>query len=291
MAVTPRVLLAGAALCAVAFLVVLGLAYGEPHARWLDASGLQGFIGLQGPSVTPVAEWLVTLGDPLRVALFGGGLALVALARGRWQVALLVVALVGLTSVSSQLLKALLAHTRPEGSIAGAFVAAEAYPSGHATAAMALAIALVIVVPGRLRPAAAVAGVGLALGVSFSLVVLGQHFPSDVAGGFLLAAALACALLAVLRLAVQRGADPGASERWAVRTRLAVDRVATVGLVAALLAMSLIAAGMVLVAVLRLPDFTQYAQDHTAFVAVAGALGVGALVLLGAFAGLLARQR
>ena len=289
MAVTPRVLLAGAAPCAVAFLVVLGLAYGEPHARWLDVSALQGFIGLQGPVVTPAAGWLVGLGDPLRVALLGGGLALVAVARGRWQTATLVVALVGLTSVSSQLLKALLAHARPEGVTVGALVGPEAFPSGHATAAMALAIALVVVVPGRLRPAAAAAGVGLAVGVSFSLVVLGQHFPSDVAGGFLLAAGWACVLLVALRTA-ERASDRTGTERWATHTRAAVDRVASVGLVAALLAMSLTAAGMALVAILRLPDFTQYAQDHTAFVAVAGALGFAAVVLLGGLAGLLARR-
>jgi len=291
MAVTPRVLLAGAALCVVAFLAVLGLAYGVPHAQWLDVAGLQGFIGLQGPVVTPVAEWLVTLGGPLRVALLGGVLALVALARGRWQIALLVVALVGLTSVSGQLLKALLAHPRPEGLSDGAVVAQEAFPSGHATAAMALAIALVVVVPGRLRAAAAIAGVGLAVGVSFSLVVMGQHFPSDLAGGFLLATGWACALLALLRLAAGRAPDRTRAERWAAPMRMAVDRVAAVGLGAALLAMSLIAAGVVLVAVLRLPDFAQYAQDHTAFVAVAGALGLSALVLLGGVAGLLARQR
>ena len=49
------------------------------------------------------------------MALIGGALALVALARGRPRVALFVLALLAATSVSSQVLKAVLAYPRYDG--------------------------------------------------------------------------------------------------------------------------------------------------------------------------------
>ncbi len=61
MGLQPRILLRGAALCAVAFAIMLALAYGSPEARWLDASAFQGFMGLQRPKVTGLTtvrvEW------------------------------------------------------------------------------------------------------------------------------------------------------------------------------------------------------------------------------------------
>ena len=92
--------------------------------------------------------------------------------------AVLVAVLIGLTSVSSQLLKALLAYPRSDELINGAHVAAAAFPSGHATASMSLAIALVLVVSPRLRPLAALVGSALALGVSFSVVARAGTSPA-----------------------------------------------------------------------------------------------------------------
>jgi membrane-associated phospholipid phosphatase len=75
------------------------------------------------------------------------------------------------------------------------------WPSGHATASMSLALCLVLVVGPRLRPLAALLGAGYAIGVGYALVALGWHLPSDVLGGYLVAAAftlLGCAALAAL---------------------------------------------------------------------------------------------
>src|SRR5918998_675499 len=98
-ALTPRALLAGAGVIVLAFVALLGLAYGSAQARWLDAAALQGFLDLQRPVVKSVSQRLVQFGDPVPFALVGCGLAAVALARGRPRVALLVLALLGLTSV------------------------------------------------------------------------------------------------------------------------------------------------------------------------------------------------
>lgn len=291
MALTPRALLAGAGAIAFAFVVLLALAYGSPQARWLDAAALQGFLDLQRPVVKTVSQKFVQFGDPVPFALIGCALAAVALARGRPRTALLVVALLGLTSISSQLLKALLAYPRAEGQIAEAHVAPAAFPSGHATAAMTLAIALVVVMPARLRPAAAVVGAGLALGVSFSIVSLGRCQPSDAVGGFLLATGWALVLLAGLRAADKAYPERSGRRGVATTTRAVVDRAAAIGLTALLATGAAIAAGVTIVLVLfRLPDVVGYAQDHTAFFLVAGAIALSAVALLAGLAGVLARR-
>ena len=204
MALTPRALLRAAALCAVAFAGLMAAAYGWSDARRVDASALQGFLGLERPATEQVFDAFARLGDPLQVGLIGVALAALAVARGRPRVGLFVIALLAATSVSSQALKALLAYPRYDGTIDGLYVSAAAFPSGHSTAAMAMAIALVVVMPSRLRPVAAVVAVALALSISFSVVALGGHFPSDVVGGYLLATGWALVLLAGLRWAGER---------------------------------------------------------------------------------------
>lgn len=291
MALTPRALLRGAAVIAAAFVALLVMAYGSPGARWLDAAALQGFLDLQRPIVTSVSERLVTIGNPVPFALIGCALAGVAVARGRPRTALVVLALLVLTSVSSQLLKALLAYPRNDAKIADAHIEPAAFPSGHATASMALAIALVLVVSPRLRPAAALVGAGLALGVSFSIVSLGWHLPSDVIGGFLLATGWALVLLAGMRAGAGTFPERAGRSRVAATSRAVVDRGSAIGLTVVLVSGALLAAGVAaIVVVFRLPELVGYAQDHTAFVVVAAGIAVSAVALLAGLAGAIARR-
>ncbi len=291
MALSPRALLAGAGVVALAFVALLAVAYGSSQARWLDAAALQGFVELQGPAVESVSQRLVRFGDPVPFALIGSTLAAVALVRGRARMAVLVVALLGLTSISSQLLKALLAYPRAHGQIAEFHIEPAAFPSGHATAAMTLAIALVLVMPARLRPAAAVVGAALALGVSFSIVSLGWHLPSDAVGGFLLATGWALVLLAGLRAAEAVVPERSGRSRVALTTRAAVDGAAAIGLTALLVTGAAVVAGVTLVVVVfHLSDLLGYAEDHTAFFLVAGAIALSAVALLAGLAGALARR-
>jgi membrane-associated phospholipid phosphatase len=277
----PRILLRGAAACALAFLALLGLAYGSDWARWVDAASLQGFLGLQGPTSSPIAWRVAHLGDALEVGLIGATLALIAAARGRPRTALFVLVLLGVTSLSSQVLKALLAYPRHDPVSNLTFIRPEAFPSGHATASMAIAIALVVVVPNRLRPAAAIVGAGFTIGVSFSIVALGWHFPSDVVGGYLLATGWALVLLAALRALQARYPERHVRSRLAARLQAATERTATVGLAAALAGL---AVATTIVSVALLPNVGDYAREHTAFVAVAGAVSLSAVALLAAMA-------
>ena len=275
-----RPLLRGVAACAVLFGLLLVAAYAWPHARWVDASSLQGFIDLQRPSVNRVAVRIGGLGDPRAVIAITLGLAAIALARSRPRVALAVVVLVGLTSISSQLLKALLAY--PRYNLDGTGVGPDAFPSGHSTAAMTLAIAGVLVAPRKLRPLAAFVGVGFAIGVGFSVIALGWHFPSDVAGGFLLATAWGLAIAAALRGAAARWPDGTGRSRGAVMVREVVDRAAAVGLLAVAIAgLALAALATATLLLTRFSDVVDYADRHTVFVLVAAALAAGAVGLLG----------
>ena len=108
-----------------------------------------GFIEAQGPVVSGLTAWVAHLADPEAVGLLGVALAILALARGRPRVAAAVLLLIADTSVSSQLLKAVIDYPRYEALLSVAEVKPAAFPSGHATAAMTLAFCGVLVAPAE----------------------------------------------------------------------------------------------------------------------------------------------
>jgi membrane-associated phospholipid phosphatase len=260
------------------FALLLVLAYSSGRARHFDASALQGFVDIPSGRGDTLAERVAALGDPLPVALVALVLAGIALLRARPRIAVAVLLLVGATSVSSQLLKALLAYPREVGDWSG--VAPEAFPSGHSTAAMTLAFCGVLVVPGRLRPLAAIVGLAFALGVAMSVMSLSWHFPSDVVGGYLLATGWTLAVVSGLLWLEQQRPEQRLG-RVARAGRELVDRVAAVGLVTAVVAgaaLATLAGAGVLVT--RRPDLVDFAQTHTAAVVVGAAIVAAGAALL-----------
>jgi membrane-associated phospholipid phosphatase len=122
--------------------------------------------------------------DPGAYLTLAGAFLVAALLAGRGRVAVVAVAAMGGAAVTTQLLKHLLAAPRLEAR--GFWLPPDAWPSGHTTAAAALAFGLVLVTRSR------VVGVLCALGVAAvgaALVVLGRHYPSDVLGGACVAGA------------------------------------------------------------------------------------------------------
>jgi membrane-associated phospholipid phosphatase len=196
---TPKRLLLGAAGCAVAFVLLLLLVYAPDFGRWADAAALQGFLGLQGPAVAAPSDAIAHLGDPRSFLLIGAGLVLVALARGLPRHALAAVAILAGSNLATQILKPLLATPRDAGEVTGLHIVGPAFPSGHATASMSLAIVAVLVVPRAWRPVVAAIGAVFAIAVSFAIVSLGWHYPSDVVGGWCLALAWVALLSAARR--------------------------------------------------------------------------------------------
>jgi len=222
---------------------------------------------------------VVQLGDPVPVALMAALLAVLALAAGRPRVAVAVLTLIAVTSVSSQALKVVLAQSL-EGSVSGR----ASFPSGHATAAMTLALAAVLASPRPSRAAGALLGGLVAFGVGASTVGLGWHLPSDVLGGYLLAAGWTLVVVAALRAADRRfpvGRTPTGARR-------VVERIAAAGVMAAAAACT--SAVLLAGAALLAGDpggAAAFAREHTTSVLVAAAVGLVAVALPATVLGLL----
>ena len=99
-------------------------------------------------------------------------------------------------------------------------VAAEAWPSGHSTAAMALALAAIYAAPATLRALVGVCALTFAGGVAVAVVVLGWHYPSDAVGGFAVAGAVMLAAFAAQSAWEAPGAQRTSSSPFAPRERM-----------------------------------------------------------------------
>jgi membrane-associated phospholipid phosphatase len=197
---SPLFALALAGLCVLAMVAVWSVAELVPAVHLKDAVALAKFTALSRPSVDSLTEFVLHLLDPLAFVLWGVALVATALARERPRVALVVAVVLTFAPVSADVLKPLLAHAHDH--VAGAkTIGAASWPSGHATAATALAMCAVLVAPRRLRGPVALLGAVFVLAVAVSLLVLAWHMPSDVLGGVLLATLWMALAVAALRAA------------------------------------------------------------------------------------------
>lgn len=131
----------------------------------------------------------------------------IALMRRQLMVALLATALIAGANLTTQVIKATL-H-RPEFGIDLARAAAgNSLPSGHTTVAASVAVALALVLPGRLRAVAAVLGAGYAALVGVATLAAGWHRPSDAVAALLIVGAWAAAVGLVLALRYQPAPGP-----------------------------------------------------------------------------------
>ena len=269
---TARTALVGAAI-GVALLVVLWFfAFHVGVVRHADQSILQGFYGLgERGRVRSVANWIAHLCNPTPYIYLVWIPVAVALLRRRPALAIAVVGILVGANVTTEVLKSITAVPRPL-LIQGSFppIDAKSWPSGHATAAMSLALCCVLAAPGRWRPAIAALGAAFTVAVVYSFLALGWHFPSDVLGGFLVAMTWTLAAVSGL-LAVQerRAGSRGQAVRPPVASALRPPA-------AAVLAAILLAVGAVLA---RPHEVLGYARDHEAFIVGAVAIGVAALAL------------
>lgn len=184
---SPRIPLLAALAGLLALSATGGLAYLVPGVRLRDSATLQGFKGLNRPRVTPLLDHVAHLCDPVSYALIGLALVALAAARRRPRSALAILALLALTAITTHVLKFGLASPRYEEWLGDGQIAPASWPSGHATAALTLALCGILASPARFRPTAAAVGATFAIAVSYSILALGWHFPSDVLGGFLVA--------------------------------------------------------------------------------------------------------
>ncbi|HEY5143026.1 MAG TPA: phosphatase PAP2 family protein [Solirubrobacteraceae bacterium] len=198
---SPRIAFAAAASCVAGFVVLLVAMLHLPALQARDLVAARGFRELGGPRTDPILTAVAHIVDPHPYVLIGAALAALAFMRRRPRSALAILVLLPLTGATTEILKhALHAPLASPGE----------FPSGHATASMTLALCAVLAAPQRLRPITAVLGAAFAVGVSYSIIALDWHSPTDIIGGFLVAAAWAAAVLGVLLLGERRTAGVAA---------------------------------------------------------------------------------
>ncbi len=260
MRATTRLPLYAAAGCWAALCATCVLAYWVGPAERLDAVALRGLGTLQGPWADPVAHLFARLADPVPLIVLLAGVFALGRAVGRRRQAVAAVALVVGANVTTQALKVILAHPRAQPALAGYELGPEAFPSGHATAAMSLGLAAVLVAPAGWRAWVTAGAAAYVIGVCTAVLVLLWHFPSDVLGGLLVASAFFFAAVAGVRRAVGASRDQAQA-----RMRIAVSpRLGEAALVSL--------AGAAAVALVRAQDLLAFARLHT--VASATALAI-----------------
>jgi undecaprenyl-diphosphatase len=159
-----------------------------------------------------VAVWVTALGDLKLVSLVVAATAIWALSRRRWlDAAALVVGLL-LCWAAVDFFKAAYDRPRPPG--AHVETDGMAYPSGHATYAVAWVACAVALVRGgaglATRFAVVTIAIAIAVVVGITRVYLRAHYLSDVNGGFGLAATIfgLCGLVALVAGHVRQNGEP-----------------------------------------------------------------------------------
>jgi membrane-associated phospholipid phosphatase len=267
----PRSTLISALAFAIAAAAVWVVAFRTATGAWLDATVATGFLGLRGARVDGLADAVARLADPAPLALATAAIVAVALVRRRpWLAAMALLVIVG-ANVTTQALKLLTAEPRLANALVDGHVAAASWPSGHATAAMTMALCAVVVVPSTWRPLALAAGGAFTIGVAYSVLVLDWHLPSDVLGAFCVATAWTLLGIAAVMAAERRRAP----ER-PLPIKAALTPAAAAGLA--------VGAGITAAALAKADAALAYAAANTTFVVAAATIGGVALALAAAIA-------
>jgi membrane-associated phospholipid phosphatase len=275
MPVRARRALIGAAALLVLLLLTYVAAFHVGFVEHADRAVLQGFAGIgHKPRVNSLAWRIATLCDPTPYVYFCVIPVGIALWRRRWRLAAAIFAILLGANVTTQLFKPLLAVHRSV-SLYGTGIPPlpASWPSGHATAAMSLALCCVLASPARLRPFVAALGAAFAVAVSYSFLSLAWHYPSDVLGGYLVAGVWT--LLGAAGVFMADAARGPRTEASAAAQRLTIREL--IGPPSAALLAAVLLALIVVIA--RPHEVVTYAHLHKTFVLGAAAIGTLALAL------------
>lgn len=254
-------------LCVGALIALYAIFVRTVDGQRIDAAAIDGR-RFAGARAREAADLVLTTIDVTTLALAVVALVLGALLRRRPTLAALAASVIAGSVLTTEVLKGHLL-VRPE--LVGPEAYDNSFPSGHATIAMAVGLAAVLVVPSSWRRFAALAAIGYAGAVGVAALALGWHRPSDVVGAFCVATGWA----AISALAVSRfggGLDPGG---WGDRRRDRRLALAGLGLLGA---GYLVAVGVALAS--RLGSL-QLRLIDAAFVGAAVSLIAAAAILVG----------
>lgn len=205
------------------------------------------------------------------LAVVGAVIAVIAVARRRPHLAVMALVVIGGANLTTQVLKRdllirpeLLGHPDPLGGAS--------FPSGHATVAMSIVVALVLVVPVRMRGPTAALGFVYAALVGMGVVTAGWHRPSDVMAAYLVAVGWGAG--AATLLIIWRGA---------ASARLGADRLPVIPPIVVGLGLGLLVVGFLgfaaTVVALRQAQLDVVELDEAYGGAMAAIVGVGVLLV------------
>ena len=171
----------------------------------LDAaaySGLEVEPGL-GSNLADTILQAFTLGS---MALGAFAIAGIGYSRGRVSLALVPVAVIAGSLVTTEVLKHVILE-RPDLLAIGDTT--NTYPSGHTTIAAGLGVGAILVVPASVRPAVTIGAVAFVSAIGVATVAGGWHRPSDVLGAYLVTVGVAALVVAgARRLAPRHAREP-----------------------------------------------------------------------------------
>jgi undecaprenyl-diphosphatase len=188
--------IAGCVACAICLAMLVVLAYYAAPIGRLDAEVLDELAASPGSFPNFAVSLFERFADWLPQVAMVAVACLIALRAGRPRHAIAVVALVAGTALVTQALKVGLSHPRYQPILGDHQISSTGFPSGHSAGVLAIVLAFAFVAPRSRRVFIAVVGIGLVLAVSASLIMLNLHYPSNVLGGWLVAAGLSFALIA-----------------------------------------------------------------------------------------------
>jgi hypothetical protein len=161
----------------------------------------------------------------LWVLIATAGVGFIALIRRRFALAVGAVLIIVGANVTTQVLKAII--TRPElGVDVERAAAGNSLPSGHTTIAASVLVALILVLPGRLRGVGALLGALLTSAAGVATLSAGWHRPSDAIAALLVVGGWACAAGILIVAAQGRHGDV----EYGPPNRLAVGILVLAGL-------------------------------------------------------------
>ncbi|MGC4897403.1 phosphatase PAP2 family protein [Micromonospora sp. DT31] len=259
-----------------AFALVWRFAVHTELGQWLDTVALTGNQIGQDRIDGPV-DTLLNAMSVVSLLVATAVIGFIALIRGRKALAVTATLLIAGANVSTQLLKHYLARpdfgVDPERAAAG-----NSLPSGHTAVAASVAIALVLVLPRKLRPAGAFLGAAYAAAAGVATLSAGWHRPSDAVAAYLLVGAWAATAGLVLLLFQREQAvvEPEDAHRPAA---VVLGVAGAVALLACVLALSWLVdrSSLAVDELTRRPLFVGYAGSAAG---IAGTIAVVAALVL-----------
>jgi len=196
-----------------AFVLVWRFAVHTELGQWLDTVALTGNQIGQDRIDGPV-DTLLNAMSVVSLLAATAVIGFIALIRGRKALAVTATLLIAGANVTTQLLKHFL--VRPDFGIDPERAAAgNSLPSGHTSVAASVAVALILVLPRKLRAAGAFLGAGYAAAAGVATLSAGWHRPSDAVAAYLVVGAWA-AVAGLVLLVFQREqavVEPGDAHR------------------------------------------------------------------------------